>query len=171
MFDDRWFGVYVAAALAALFLLVVIGFWFPGGLEQFNALSGIWIEPTGAYLYPLIWNAVEAVFPHNTTLWIVFSFQCLLFGGIVLAVSSLARQFNEKLFIPAAVLTIFCPNLIGRVAMSFNEILYLFFCSFGLLWLFLYYKNPGSYRYAIFSGVALGLAFLTRGTILFFPIL
>jgi len=162
---------YFIGVAAALAVLSAVSIYQPGGLMGFDSITSVYGEPTGSYLYTFIWeDLVLSHFAYHNSLWLILICQCLLFGGIVVAVASFCSQIKESFFYPSAALMILCPNVIGRVAMTYNEILYLFFCSLGLMWLFLYCRFDGTTRYGILAGIAFGFAFLTRGTILLFPL-
>ncbi len=106
----------------------------------------------------------------------------MLFGGSPLAsalgqgvldaltcvvIGLIARQLDNKLFLLAGLLAAFSLNLVVYSAMVLSDSMFLFPYSAGLLFVLKYLHSP-SLRYAVFAGVFIGAAILTRAILQYY---
>ncbi len=121
-------------------------------------------------LYPYFLALVFSL-SGGTNLGAAVSFQAIVDSLTVLAVATLAAAIDRRWALPAGMLAALWPNLIINTAYILTDTLFMGFFSWGLaacLWA-LRKPNPGPLLAV--SGVAFGLALLTRPVLMFFPFL
>ena len=107
----------------------------------------------------------------GTNIGAAVSVQAIVDSLTVIAVAVLAAAIDRRWALPAGILAALWPNLIINAAYVLTDTLFLGFFSWGLaacLWA-LRKPNPGPLLAV--SGVAFGLALLTRPVLMFFPFL
>jgi len=119
--------------------------------------------------YPFFLSSIYRIFGHNN-IWakvsnvILSFFLCFLTYRIAKKIES---QYTPQI---AFLILCFFPSQIFFTSLLLSEILFTFLFLLLLYLLVIQLKKSKSFFFLIFSGVLLGLATLTRGVVLFFPL-
>jgi 4-amino-4-deoxy-L-arabinose transferase-like glycosyltransferase len=122
--------------------------------------GGVFLEEQRQPLYPLVMAAVFWIFnPDNFTALIILQAGLLYITGVVI-------WYVARVWIPGAAhwifaLTVLNPNALGNVHMPLADSLFSVLITISV-WCVLKFAISGKLRFIVTTGVALGLAILTR---------
>jgi hypothetical protein len=120
-------------------------------------------------VYPLIIAAVFKVFGLGNFIAVAF-FQVVLQGMTTVAIALAARSFRISWMWPAAILAAFWPNLAYRPTTIMSETVFGFFLAWGICALLWVSKGRNILQLLALAGFCFGFAFMTRPTLLLFPL-
>lgn len=121
-------------------------------------------------IYPYFLASIFTVFGKFNYLAVAV-IQSLLQGGVVLAIGLTARNLRASWLWPAAILTALWPALAYRPTTILTETLFTFLFVWGLYALLSMGRARHVLPWALFAGVSLGLAYMTRPVFLLFPVI
>ena len=121
-------------------------------------------------LYPYFLALVFSL-SGGTNLGAAVSFQAIVDSLTVLAVAILAAAIDRRWALPAGMLAALWPNLIINTAYVLTDTLFMGFFAWGLAACLWALRKPNPSLLLGVSGVAFGLALLTRPVLMFFPFL
>jgi hypothetical protein len=157
----RWVGIACAASLAvSIIYLVFLESVFDNGLAQFvsggRTFANDTANPLIAFLYSL---------PVST--WIIAQVFGLVFTSI--GIGLLVFEITQKYKLIPALLATATPTIFFWTASATGEIPMMMFAAWGLFFIIRYTKT-NNIRFGIASGVLIGGALLSRGTLVLFPL-
>ncbi|MEO5369843.1 MAG: glycosyltransferase family 39 protein [Magnetococcus sp. DMHC-1] len=147
-------------------------------LEKYRTAANHILEH-GTYLpttdrlpvYPLIIAATFLLFGSNN-LMAVLLVNCLFTGGTVLAVAMSAAMIRQSWLFPTTILAMFWPNLIYPATLVLPDTVFAFFSAWGFFFLLKNIKqNQNNIKYSLVSGLFFGIAYMTKGAILIWPVI
>lgn len=157
--QSSWIGLTVVVSLLATTgFMLAIEVLFESGIAQFIAAGNTNYDATNIIL--------DKLYGLSISKWVSIQVVTNAFTAVVIGL--ITFELVGKYHFQGAILAALTPTIFLWTNGQNGETPLLFFGSLGVYFILRYLKVPG-WKYGMLSGLCLGLALLTRGTLVAFP--